>query len=132
MRFAPVAVSRRERMDQSRQDRDAARPLRAAFPTVQRLRIALKFAGPGPSVPTAQSHLLYPPARAFFEYPCPYSDCSGQFDLADAVNVAMSSATHQAEGVLECGGSRGSDQGAKRPCSLRVAYEVSALLQPQG
>jgi len=128
MRFAPAAATRRGRMDQLRHDWAAARVLRAAFPTVQQLRIELKFAEPGLSAPTPQSHVLYPPARAFFEYPCPYSDCTGQFDLAGAVTAAMSNATHQAKGMLECGGSRGGDH-SRRPCLLRVVYEVTASFQ---
>ena len=125
MRLAPAAPTRRGRMDQLRHDWAAARVLRAAFPEVQQLRIELKFAEPGSTAPTPQSHVLYPPARAFFEYPCPYSDCSGQFDLAAAVTAAISNETHQAEGALECGGSRGGDH-SRRACLLRVVYEVTA------
>jgi hypothetical protein len=102
--------------------------LRAAFPAVEQLRIELKFAGPGLSAPTPQSHLLYPPARAFFEYPCPYSDCTGQFNLAGAVTAAMANPTHQTEGVLECDGSRGGNQ-SSRPCLLRVVYKVTASIE---
>ena len=115
-------------MDQLRHDRAAAGVLRAVFPALRQLRIELKFSGPGASPPTPQSHVLFPPARAFFEYPCPFADCSGQFDLADAVRMAMSDATHRAQGVLECAGSRGGDEASRRPCSLLVAYEVSASL----
>ena len=115
-------------MDQLRHDRAAAGVLRAVFPALQQLRIELKFSGPGASPPTPQSHVLFPPARAFFEYPCPFADCSGQFDLTDAVRMAMSDATHRAQGVLECAGSRGGDEASRRPCSLHVAYEVSASL----
>jgi len=128
MRLAPAAGTRRGRMDQLRHDWAAARVLRAAFPTVRQLRIELKFAEPGSSAPTPQSHVLFPPARAFFAYPCPYADCNGQFDLADAVTAATSNAKHQAGGVLECGGSRGGDH-SKRSCLLRVLYEVTASFQ---
>ena len=115
-------------MDQLRHDWATAQILRAAFPTVQQVRIELKFAEPGSSAPTPQSHVLYPPARAFFAYPCPYADCNGQFDLAGAATAAMSNPTHQAGGELECGGSRGGDH-SKRSCRLRVVYEVTASLQ---
>jgi len=130
MRFAAAAPTRRGRMDQLRHDWAAARVLRAAFPTIQQLRIDLKFAEAGSSAPTPQSHVLYPPARAFFAYPCPYSDCTGQFDLAGAVTEAMSNTTRQAGGALECGGSRGGDH-SRRPCQLRVVYEVTASFQQQ-
>ena len=131
MRFAPAAATRRGLMDQLRHDWAAAHVLRTAFPTVQQLRIELRFAEPASNAPTPQSHVLYPPARAFFAYPCPYADCNGQFDLASAVIAAMSDATQQAGGVLECSGSRGGDH-SRRPCLLRVVYEITASFQQKG
>ncbi len=77
-------------------------------------------------MPTPQSHVLYPPARAFFEYRCPYSDCDGQFDLGAAVKAALADATGRAQGIRECGGSRGSDPTVRRPCLLQLVYEVTA------
>jgi hypothetical protein len=118
-------------MDQLRRDRATAPVLRATFPTVEQIRIELKFEGPSSSVPTPQSYVLYPPARAFFEYRCPYWDCDGQFDLSDAVKVALADAMHRAEGVLECRGSRVADRASRRPCLLRLVYEVTATFQQQ-
>jgi hypothetical protein len=129
MRFASSAATRQERMDQFRRDRAAAPVLGAAFPTVEQVRIELKFEGPSSSTPTPQSHLLYPPARAFFEYLCPYWDCDGQFDLGVTVRATLADATHRAEGVLECQGSRIGDHGSRRPCLLRLSYEVTATFQ---
>jgi hypothetical protein len=128
MRFAPPAAARQERKAQSRRDRAMASVLRATFPTVKQLRIELKFEGRASGAPTPQSHVLYPPARAFFEYPCPYWDCDGQFDLEGAVRAAVTNAAHRAEGVLECGGSRVGDRASRRPCLLRLVYEVTASL----
>ena len=116
-------------MDQLRRDRATASVLRTAFPAVQQLRIELKFEGPGSVVPTPQSHLLYPPARAFFEYPCPYSDCDGQFDLAGAVKAALANAAHRVEGVLACHGSRAHERTSRRPCQLQLVYEVTATCE---
>ena len=129
MRFAPPAASRQERMDQLRRDRATAQLLREAFPTVQQLRIELKFEGPSSNAPTPQLHVLHPPARAFFEFPCAYWDCDGQFDLSGAVKVACGDARHRAEGVLECRGSRGGDRTSGRPCLLRLVYGVTATLK---
>ena len=129
MRFAPTAATRQERMDQFRRDRATAPILRAAFPTVEELRIELRFEAGSSSAPTPQSHLLYPPARAFFEYPCPYWDCDGHFDLGGAVKAALGDAMCRAEGVLECQGSRIGDRATGRPCLLRLFYEVSATFQ---
>jgi len=131
MRFAPPAAARQARVDQFRRDRATAPILRATFPTVEELRIELKFEAPSSSAPTPQSHVFYPPARAFFEYPCPHWDCGGQFDLDAAVRSALSDVTHRAEGVLECQGSRISDRATRRPCLLRVLYEVTVTFQPR-
>jgi hypothetical protein len=129
MRFAPSAATRQGRTDQLRRNRATASVLRAAFPAVQQLRIELKFEGPSSSVPTPQSHVLYPPARAFFEFLCPYSDCDGQFDLAGAVKAALADAAHRVEGVLECRGSRGHEPISRRPCQLQLVYAVTATCQ---
>jgi len=129
VRFAPSAARHQERMDQFRRDRATAPALRAAFPTVQELRIEVKFEGPKPGAPTPQSHVLYPPAPAFFAYRCPNWDCDGQFDLGSAVKAAVADAAHRTEGVLECPGSRGGERTSRRPCLLRLAYEVTATLR---
>jgi len=118
-------------MDQLRRDRATARVLRAAFPTVQELRIELKFRGLSSSAPAPQVHVLYPPARAFFEYPCPYSDCDGQFDLGTAVKTALADLTHRTEGALECRGSRGRDQVSSRRCALQLVYQVTVTCQQE-
>lgn len=129
MRFAPPGATRQERMDQFRRDRATAPVLRATFPTVEQLRIELQFEASSSNTPTPQSHVLYPPARAFFEYPCPYSDCDGHFDLGSAVTAALRDPTHRAQGVLECQGSRIGDRATKRPCLLRLSYEVTATFE---
>lgn len=133
VRFAPpdAGVTRQGRLEQWRRDRATAQPLRAEFPDVQQLRIELKFAGPGSTTPTPQSHVMYPPASAFFEYLCPYADCDGHFDLGGAVEAAMADATHTAEGMLECRGSRARDHSSKQPCLLQLAYKVTATYQPK-
>jgi hypothetical protein len=126
MKLALSVAARKEQLEQLRRDRATAPVLRTAFPTVKHLRIELRFQGSGSSVPTSQTHLLYPPAHAFFEYLCPYSDCDGQFDLDGAVRTALAGTTHCAEGVLECSGSRGQDPASRRPCLLQLVYEVTA------
>lgn len=131
MRFAPSAATRQGKMDQSRRDRATAQVLRIAFPTLQHLRIELTFRGSDSSAPTPLSHVLYPPARAFFEYRCPYSDCDGQFDLGGAVKDALSDVTHHAQGVLECRGSRGHEPASRRACLLQLLYEVIVTYRKQ-
>jgi hypothetical protein len=119
-------ATRQGRMDQLRRDRSAARALRAAYPTVHQIRIELKFEGQSSNTPVPQSHLLYPPARAFFGYPCPYSDCDGHFDLGQAVEAALEDTSNVSAGVLECSGSRARDHMSKQTCQLQIFYEVTA------
>ena len=128
MRLALVspAAARQERRDRLRRDRAAALALRVVFPAIQQLRIELTFRSSTSSTPAAQCHVLHPPARAFFEFPCPHADCDGQFELTPAVSAALADPAHRAEGVLECPGNRASGAGSKRPCLLHLAYTVTA------
>ena len=123
------AVVLLERTERWRHDRAAALAIREVFPAVQQLRFELTFESTTTSTPTAQSHVLHPPARAFFEFCCPYSDCDGRFDLKRAVNAAVADPTHRAEGVLECCGARARDRGLKRPCQLSLMYNIIAIYQ---
>jgi len=124
---AHQANTRQGRMDQLRRERSNAQVLRVVFPSIHQLRIELKFEGPFSNTPTSQSHVLYPPARAFFDYPCPYSDCDGHFDLEDAVKAALADDSHAATGTLECHGSRARDHASRQPCLLQILYQVTAI-----
>jgi hypothetical protein len=126
--LSPSAV-RQQRQDRLRRDRAAAQALRAAFPTVGQLRLDLRFAGSAPTTPASQAHVLHPPARAFFEFPCPYADCDGQFNLTAVVRAALASTARHAEGALECSGLRAKDHTTKQPCKLQLNYTVTANYQ---
>lgn len=132
MKLALVSptAKREERRDRLRQHRAAAPVLRVAFPTLLSLHLELEFECSAPSTPAQQSHVLHPPAQAFFEFPCPYADCDGQFDLTAAVNAALADAAHRAQGALECSGERARHIGSKQPCQLRLLYTVTAAFQP--
>jgi hypothetical protein len=124
------AAARQERRDRLRRDRATALALRVLFPAVQQLRLELVFQSTISSAPAPQSHVLHPPARAFFEFPCPYADCDGQFDLTAAVNAALADPAHRTQGELECSGKRARGVGSKQPCQLRLIYTVTATYQP--
>lgn len=113
------------RAEQLRRDRAAAQVLRSAFPKVQQLRLDMQFEGTGANIPAAQCHVLYPPARAFFGFPCPYSDCDGQFDLTAAVSAALADPSHQAQGVLECSGTRVGERSSRQPCKLQLVHRIA-------
>jgi hypothetical protein len=120
------AVARQQRTDRLRRDRAAAVTLCIAFPAVKHLHLELKFESSSARAPTLQSHILHPPAQAFFEFQCPYADCDGYFDLRGAVNAALADPAHHAAGVLECSGLRPWDCASKRPCQLQLLYKVTA------
>ncbi len=115
-----------ERRERWRRDRAAAQTLRSAFPAIERVRVELKFHDLTAPAPGAQSHVMHPPARAFFEFPCPYSDCSGKFDLSAAATVAMTESAARAEGDLDCTGVRPQPGMTKQPCGVRLRYSIVA------
>ena len=120
------ADAHQQRVDQLRGDRAAAAPLRVAFPAIQQLRIELTFVGQSANPPGSQSHVLHPPARAFFTYPCPYANCDGQFDLRHLVNVALDDPSLRTEGILECAGRRAQKHDSRHPCQLHLIYTIIA------
>jgi hypothetical protein len=123
--LSPSAV-RQQRLDRLRRDRAAAQVLRTAFPAVDQLRVELSFEGMAARTPASQAHVLHPPARAYFGFPCPYADCDGQFDLTAIITAVLTSSEHHAEGALECPGLRARDLSAKQPCQLHLNYKITA------
>jgi hypothetical protein len=120
------ADTRENRLDRLRRDRAGSAPLRTTFPAVQQLRIELQFSGSEPNTPTSQAHVLYPPARAFFDYPCPYTNCDGHFDLTAVVKAVIEGEVGTAKGTIACGGARARDHASKQPCLLQLNYELTA------
>jgi hypothetical protein len=123
------ADARQDRADRLRRDRAAARALRVAFPAFEELRLELAFEDGGSNAPAFQLHILHPSARAFFRFPCPHADCSGQFDLTAAVNEASADPAKRSIGVLVCSGLRPRTHATKQSCQLRLLYGVTAKQQ---
>ena len=122
------AAKRELRRERFRRGHATAQALREVYPAVQRLRLDFIFHGAGSTAPAMQSRTLHAAARAFFEFPCPYADCDGQFDLGTAVKAALADPTHRATGDLECPGKRAVRVGESDPCRLHVNYTVTADL----
>jgi hypothetical protein len=121
-----------ERTERLRRDRAAARALRVVFPAFQELRLELRFDDRGSSAPAFQLHILHPPARAFFQFPCPHADCSGQFDLSAAVTDASADPSRRSGGVMLCAGVRQRTHDSKQPCELQLFYGVIAKEYAEG
>jgi len=120
------AAERQERRDRLRRGRAASLAIREVYPAVLQLRLELLFQGSASSNPAPQLHTLHAPARAFFEFPCPYADCDGHFDLSVAVKAAVCDPTHVAAGDLPCCGKRAVRVGDKEPCRLHLGYTITA------
>jgi hypothetical protein len=125
------ANERQLRRERLKRNRAMAPALRQVFPKVQQLRFDLVFEARGPTSPAMQSHTLHEAARAFFEFPCPYADCDGQYDLSAAVKTALAAKTHKAKGALQCAGKHGARVAADACCGLQLEFTVTAALYPE-
>jgi hypothetical protein len=120
------ASSLHQREEQLRQGRAAAQALRDACPTAAVVNVTLRFQTQTLPLHAEQSFTLYPAARAYFAYPCPYGDCDGVFDLSAAANRTLTREKTRVTGTLECGGLRARDGLPRQPCGLRVSYTITA------
>ena len=131
MRF--VSRTTRSLLEQSREQlvrrRAAAGTLGNEFPYVEQIRVDLRFAASASSVPAAQRHALYPPAPAYFEFACPFGDCDGSFNLNDIASPLLKKAVPQADGTIQCSGSRTRAGQPRQPCNLRADYLITAQYQ---
>ena len=123
------AIARQQARERLRRDRAAALALREVYPGVRQLRLDFVFQGSTSNNPAPQAHTLHAPARAFFEFPCPYADCDGHFDLAAAVKTVIGDSTRRAAGELRCSGMRAVNVGGKKPCQLLLGYSVTATFE---
>jgi hypothetical protein len=116
-------VQMRER--QSR-DRAAMPDLRSRFPQFSALRLTFEFSGKGPFTPASQLAVLHPPAPAYFVFPCPYSDCSGEFDLSIPIASMATDRRGSCAGRLHCSGQRNLDSRIRAQCTLMLEFHVEA------
>ena len=132
MKLGPTrgATTRQQRASELHLDRAAAQALRVTFPAVAQLRLELCFESDDAITPAPQAHVLHPPARAYFVFPCPYSDCSGRFDLNTAVQLAVQDPSHRSDGTMECTGLRAGHFPEKHRCQLRLHFTVTATYSP--
>jgi hypothetical protein len=90
-------------------ERADAAALRKIFPDIEQLRVELTFSDSRARAPSPQVHTLYPPAPAFFRFPCPCPNCDGDFDLTAVVRQLLTGSSSSEQGLrgqLSCGGTR--------------------------
>jgi hypothetical protein len=111
--------------EKQRRGRLAAKELRVQFPQFPTLRLSFAFSDASAQPPAAHSIVLHPPARAYFVYPCPYSDCTGEIDLADAVAHVAEHGHSHTTGHTRCTGTRVRGRAGKTACDLGIEYSIS-------
>ncbi len=108
-------------------DRLQAPAMRSRYADVAKLQIDLNFAGMSRPPPSPQSHSYYPPARAFFRFACPCSECDGEFDLSASVaslaEMKQPSA-RTASGRLGCEGMHFRERATAAPCPMVLSWRL--------
>ncbi|HKE96621.1 MAG TPA: hypothetical protein VKB34_20090 [Povalibacter sp.] len=118
---ATPAAARDAMRERHRHGRLAAPTVRTHFPGLESLQLAFEFRDNSGFLPSPQVTAFHPPASAYFCFACPYSDCSGEFDLTALVAGAVSSHESRTVGRLSCTGSR--HRGVA--CTLCLEYSIS-------
>jgi hypothetical protein len=127
MRFPPRnnAAQARDRAEQMRKRRAESAKLQELSPQTARMNVQLNFLPLAAPPHAAQSFVLYPTARAYFEYPCPYGDCAGVYDLNAEAQRVLTQDKKRVSGTFECTGTRSRVGTTAQPCGLRVNYSIS-------
>jgi hypothetical protein len=94
-------------------------------PLTTHVVVRLQFRSDETLMHADQSIVLYPGARAYFGFPCPYGDCDGIYDLTPAAQAAMMYVISPPTETLECNGTR-SRHRLLGPCGLQLSYSVTA------
>lgn len=122
------------RRDQLLVDRDRSQPLSQLFPGIEYLRIDLTFTEDSPRgpLPSTQAHTLFGAAAAFFRFPCPCSDCDGDFDLTGDITQLLASKRAgkrpaSREGRLTCSGVRFRNHPTlQAACPMKLSYTLKS------
>lgn len=120
--FTAAPVGRLAVRERQKRDRAVAPVLRAQYPKLATLQIDLEFSDRTGFVPSPQVTVFHPPARAYFCFACPYSDCDGELDLTRIVALMVNAGEARGDGQLNCAGQR---HGCAR-CTLSVEYSLVA------
>jgi hypothetical protein len=120
---------REELRERQRRDRSLAPAMRSRYPQFSSLRLECDFSDDAGAPPAPHVMVLHPPAAAFFVFPCPYSDCDGEFDLTAAVAELARDQDSHCEGQMRCAGHRVRDRNGRTPCQLTLEYSVHATLE---
>jgi len=124
-RKAPTFGEQRRAGRQS--DRLQAPAMRSRYATIGKLQIDLGFTGSRQPPPSPQSHSYYPPARAFFRFACPCSECDGEFDLSgqvDELAQVKRPSARTASGRMSCAGVHFRERATATPCPMALNWRL--------
>jgi len=126
MRLLPnkKAVPSWTRRDELRRARAAAPILRLACPEASVVRVNLEFQENPLLAHAPQSLSLYPPAKAFFAYECPFGDCDGVYDLNELVWETLKAGRYTMHGRVTCNGHRAGSGAGGSVCQLALSYLI--------
>ncbi len=116
---------RKDRRERIRRQRLAAPPMRTAYPRLSLLNLRFSFVDGSERPPVAQTHILHPPAAAFFHFACGFADCDGGFNLGSAIAELSGAGTREAVRQFECTGLRTRDKASGQPCGLKLECSIS-------
>lgn len=127
MRFPPgkKAAPLSTRQDELRKARASAPILRFACPEAAIVRINLEFQEDPRLVHAPQTLSLYPPAKAFFSYACPFGDCDGVYDLNEVVWETLKTGRYTMHGRITCNGHRAGNGTGGSACQLALSYLIT-------
>ena len=126
MKFAGSRVSdgRGQMRERQRRDRASTQALRQRYPQLASLRLEFDFSDDTKFTPAPQVTVLHPPAAAYFIFPCPYSDCDGEFNLAPVIDEIAASGELHDEGQMRCCGQRTGPKEERVTCGLILEFSV--------
>lgn len=126
MKFAGGRASdgRGQMRERQRRDRASTQTLRQRYPQFASLRLEFDFSDDTKFTPAPQVTVLHPPAAAYFIFPCPYSDCDGEFNLSPVVDEIANSGEVHDQGQMRCSGQRSGTSEERVSCGLTLEFSL--------
>jgi|GEM_PF-2806870 len=91
------------------------------------LRLQLKYLDPGENVLSSRDESRGPYDSAFFEFPCPGSECmEGGYDITNPVAEMLLNYSPDSTGSVACRGWHFNDENYRERCGSKLEYRVTA------
>lgn len=128
MRFSrnQKKVAQWDRRAEMLKGRAAAVKLDAVRPGLESVDVELRFEPVDGLAHADQLFSLFPAAKAYFVYPCPFGDCDGLYDLQSRVLTALEGKKSSASDSLKCTGARIRNGVPGSACELQMSFTIQA------